>query len=82
MSVLCDATSSREATIVIAIAIPTQFQWPSSMWLTLNLDSLGKRLPRMPFPPITKDSNFDYESALDEHVRILVPSSKSIADHT
>lgn len=23
----------------------------------------------MPFPPITKDSNFDYESALDEHVR-------------
>ncbi|KAJ6014104.1 CENP-A-nucleosome distal centromere subunit CENP-Q [Penicillium herquei] len=31
--------------------------------------NLGKRLPRMPFPPITKDSNFDYESALDEHVR-------------
>ncbi|KAJ5666700.1 CENP-A-nucleosome distal centromere subunit CENP-Q [Penicillium macrosclerotiorum] len=28
---------------------------------------LSKRLPRMPFPPITKDSNFDYESALDEH---------------
>lgn len=24
----------------------------------------------MPFPPITKDSNFDYESALDEHVRV------------
>ena len=23
----------------------------------------------MPFPPITKDSHFDYESALDEHVR-------------
>lgn len=33
------------------------------------IDSLGKRLPRMPFPPITKDSNFDYESALNEHVR-------------
>ncbi|KAJ5133258.1 hypothetical protein N7476_003510 [Penicillium atrosanguineum] len=29
--------------------------------------NLGRRLPRMPFPPITKDSNFDYESALDEH---------------
>ncbi|KAF3394334.1 hypothetical protein F1880_004700 [Penicillium rolfsii] len=29
--------------------------------------NLGKRLPRMPFPPITKDSNFDYESALNEH---------------
>ncbi|KAJ5569425.1 uncharacterized protein N7459_008855 [Penicillium hispanicum] len=32
--------------------------------------NLGRRLPRMPFPPITKDSNFDYESALDEHVRV------------
>ncbi|KAJ6155342.1 hypothetical protein N7470_005908 [Penicillium chermesinum] len=30
--------------------------------------NLGKRLPRMPFPPITKDAHFDYESALDEHV--------------
>ncbi|KAJ5973057.1 CENP-A-nucleosome distal centromere subunit CENP-Q [Penicillium vulpinum] len=29
--------------------------------------NLGKRLPRMPFPPITKDSHFDYESALNEH---------------
>ncbi|OQD75391.1 hypothetical protein PENDEC_c007G04163 [Penicillium decumbens] len=29
--------------------------------------NLGRRLPRMPFPPITKDSNFDYESALNEH---------------
>ncbi|KAJ6177750.1 hypothetical protein N7519_008211 [Penicillium mononematosum] len=29
--------------------------------------NLGKRLPRMPFPPITKDSSFDYESALNEH---------------
>ncbi|KAJ5780159.1 CENP-A-nucleosome distal centromere subunit CENP-Q [Penicillium paradoxum] len=29
--------------------------------------NLGKRLPRMPFPPITKESNFDYESALNEH---------------
>lgn len=23
----------------------------------------------MPFPPGTKDTNFDYESALNEHVR-------------
>lgn len=30
--------------------------------------SLGKRLPRMPFPPLTKDSSFEYEAALDEHV--------------
>lgn len=22
----------------------------------------------MPFPPVTKDSNFEYEAALDEHV--------------
>ncbi|KAJ5753417.1 uncharacterized protein N7511_007570 [Penicillium nucicola] len=29
--------------------------------------NLGKRLPRMPFPPATKESNFDYESALNEH---------------
>ncbi|KAJ5243363.1 uncharacterized protein N7469_001690 [Penicillium citrinum] len=29
--------------------------------------NLEKRLPRMPFPPITKDSNFDFESALNEH---------------
>ncbi|KAJ5463937.1 CENP-A-nucleosome distal centromere subunit CENP-Q [Penicillium sp. IBT 31633x] len=29
--------------------------------------NLGKRLPRMPFPPISKESNFDYESALNEH---------------
>ncbi|KAJ9245390.1 CENP-Q, a CENPA-CAD centromere complex subunit-domain-containing protein [Paecilomyces variotii] len=29
--------------------------------------NLGRRLPRMPFPPITKDTNFDYESAIDEH---------------
>ncbi|KAJ6108672.1 hypothetical protein N7523_009995 [Penicillium sp. IBT 18751x] len=29
--------------------------------------NLGRRLPRMPFPPNTKDSSFDYESALDEH---------------
>lgn len=28
----------------------------------------------MPFPPITKDSNFDYESALNEHVRDLAPT--------
>lgn len=30
--------------------------------------SLGRRLPRMPFPPVTKDVNFDYEAALNEHV--------------
>ncbi|KAL4893080.1 CENP-Q, a CENPA-CAD centromere complex subunit-domain-containing protein [Aspergillus ambiguus] len=29
--------------------------------------NLGKRLPRMPFPPITKDSAFEYEAALKEH---------------
>ncbi|KAF9893724.1 hypothetical protein FE257_009894 [Aspergillus nanangensis] len=29
--------------------------------------NLGKRLPRMPFPPITKDSAFEYEAALNEH---------------
>ncbi|KAL3469879.1 CENP-Q, a CENPA-CAD centromere complex subunit-domain-containing protein [Aspergillus californicus] len=29
--------------------------------------NLGKRLPRMPFPPFTKDSIFEYEAALDEH---------------
>jgi kinetochore protein Fta7 len=30
--------------------------------------SLGRRLPRMPFPPVTKEVNFDYEAALNEHV--------------
>ncbi|KAL4918227.1 CENP-Q, a CENPA-CAD centromere complex subunit-domain-containing protein [Aspergillus aurantiobrunneus] len=29
--------------------------------------NLGKRLPRMPFPPLTKDSVFEYEAALKEH---------------
>ncbi|KAL1982144.1 hypothetical protein VTN96DRAFT_8319 [Rasamsonia emersonii] len=29
--------------------------------------NLGRRLPRMPFPPVTKDTNFDYESLLHEH---------------
>ncbi|KAL4992290.1 CENP-Q, a CENPA-CAD centromere complex subunit-domain-containing protein [Aspergillus falconensis] len=29
--------------------------------------NLGKRLPRMPFPPMTKDSMFEYEAALKEH---------------
>lgn len=33
-----------------------------------QLYSLGKRLPRMPFPPVTKDSVFEYEAALKEHV--------------
>ncbi|GKZ74928.1 hypothetical protein AnigIFM63309_005396 [Aspergillus niger] len=32
-----------------------------------QLYSLGKRLPRMPFPPVTKDSVFEYEAALKEH---------------
>lgn len=43
-------------------------------------NSLGRRLPRMPFPPISKDANFDYESALDEQVReplsLSFPSNK------
>ncbi|KAJ5175864.1 uncharacterized protein N7482_001741 [Penicillium canariense] len=43
--------------------------------------NLGKRIPRMPFPPITKDSNFDYESALDEH-RTLEASLATINDST
>ncbi|BDD60757.1 hypothetical protein MPDQ_004663 [Monascus purpureus] len=29
--------------------------------------NLGKRLSRVPFPPVTKDSNFEYEAVLDEH---------------
>ncbi|KAJ5702999.1 CENP-A-nucleosome distal centromere subunit CENP-Q [Penicillium malachiteum] len=41
--------------------------------------NLGKRLPRMPFPPITKDSNFDYESALDEH-RTLEANLATVKD--
>ncbi|EAW14084.1 uncharacterized protein ACLA_071170 [Aspergillus clavatus NRRL 1] len=32
--------------------------------------NLGKRLPRMPFPPVAKDSVFEYEAALDEHVSL------------
>ncbi|EAL93526.1 hypothetical protein KXX16_006367 [Aspergillus fumigatus] len=32
--------------------------------------NLGKRLPRMPFPPVTKESVFDYEAALNEHVSL------------
>ena len=27
----------------------------------------------MPFPPSTKDANFDYESALNENVGVSVP---------
>lgn len=30
--------------------------------------SLGKRLPRMVFPPATKESSFEFEAGLDEHV--------------
>ncbi|KAJ6100204.1 hypothetical protein N7467_001739 [Penicillium canescens] len=41
--------------------------------------NLGKRLPRMPFPPATKDSNFDYESALNEH-RALESSLATMTD--
>ncbi|OJD17224.1 hypothetical protein AJ78_02661 [Emergomyces pasteurianus Ep9510] len=29
--------------------------------------NLGRRLPRMPFPPGTKDADFDYEVALDDN---------------
>ncbi|KAL3462936.1 CENP-Q, a CENPA-CAD centromere complex subunit-domain-containing protein [Aspergillus heterothallicus] len=32
--------------------------------------NLGKRLPRMPFPPLTKDSVFEYEAALKEHAAL------------
>ncbi|KAJ5758557.1 CENP-A-nucleosome distal centromere subunit CENP-Q [Penicillium odoratum] len=42
---------------------------------------LGKRLPRMPFPPITNSGNFDYESALDEH-RTLEASLATMKDST
>ncbi|KAJ5484135.1 hypothetical protein N7539_005931 [Penicillium diatomitis] len=43
------------------------------------VNNLSKRLPRMPFPPITKDSNFDYESAIDEH-RSLEASLATMKD--
>ncbi|QKX59901.1 uncharacterized protein TRUGW13939_07043 [Talaromyces rugulosus] len=29
--------------------------------------TLERRLPRMPFPPMTKDATFDYEATLNEH---------------
>ncbi|OAX84288.1 hypothetical protein ACJ72_01353 [Emergomyces africanus] len=29
--------------------------------------NLGRRLPRMPFPPGTKDTDFDYEAGLDDN---------------
>lgn len=32
--------------------------------------TLERRLPRMPFPPLTKNAVFDYESVLNEH-RVL-----------
>ncbi|PLB39507.1 uncharacterized protein BDW47DRAFT_103156 [Aspergillus candidus] len=32
--------------------------------------NLGKRLPRMPFPPVTKDSCFEFEAALKEHTSL------------
>ncbi|EEA22613.1 hypothetical protein TMatcc_001458 [Talaromyces marneffei ATCC 18224] len=32
--------------------------------------TLERRLPRMPFPPLTKDAGFDHESVLNEH-RVL-----------
>lgn len=34
---------------------------------------LERRLPRMPFPPLTKDAGFDHESVLNEHVRLHTP---------
>ncbi|KAL4803586.1 CENP-Q, a CENPA-CAD centromere complex subunit-domain-containing protein [Aspergillus unguis] len=37
--------------------------------------NLGKRLPRMPFPPLTKDSVFEYEAALNEHSMLEVTLS-------
>ncbi|KAB8235428.1 hypothetical protein ETB97_001294 [Aspergillus alliaceus] len=43
--------------------------------------NLGKRLPRMPFPPITKDSVFEYEAALKEH-RSLEASLATVTDST
>ncbi|KAE8352677.1 CENP-Q, a CENPA-CAD centromere complex subunit-domain-containing protein [Aspergillus coremiiformis] len=41
--------------------------------------NLGKRLPRMPFPPITKDSVFEYEAALKEH-RSLEANLATVTD--
>ncbi|KAL2872742.1 uncharacterized protein BJX67DRAFT_340252 [Aspergillus lucknowensis] len=41
--------------------------------------NLGKRLPRMPFPPMTKDSVFEYEAALKEH-RALEASLSTMTD--
>ncbi|KAE8378355.1 CENP-Q, a CENPA-CAD centromere complex subunit-domain-containing protein [Aspergillus bertholletiae] len=43
--------------------------------------NLGKRLPRMPFPPITKDSVFEYEAALKEHCS-LEASLATVMDST
>ncbi|ODM16106.1 hypothetical protein SI65_08540 [Aspergillus cristatus] len=41
--------------------------------------NLGKRLPRMPFPPATKESSFEYEAALDEH-RSLEANLATVTD--
>ncbi|KAL5001231.1 CENP-Q, a CENPA-CAD centromere complex subunit-domain-containing protein [Aspergillus recurvatus] len=41
--------------------------------------NLGKRLPRMPFPPMTKDSVFEYEAALKEH-SVLEASLSTVND--
>ncbi|KAI9373883.1 CENP-Q, a CENPA-CAD centromere complex subunit-domain-containing protein [Aspergillus egyptiacus] len=41
--------------------------------------NLGKRLPRMPFPPLAKDSVFEYEAALNEH-SALETSLSTITD--
>ncbi|GAB1191158.1 hypothetical protein APSETT444_000329 [Aspergillus pseudonomiae] len=43
--------------------------------------NLGKRLPRMPFPPVTKDSVFEYEAALKEHCS-LEASLATVMDST
>ncbi|TPR09212.1 hypothetical protein CAN33_008055 [Aspergillus niger] len=42
--------------------------------------NLGKRLPRMPFPPVTKDSVFEYEAALKEHEHPVLRQVDSLPD--
>ncbi|CRG88945.1 hypothetical protein PISL3812_05980 [Talaromyces islandicus] len=42
--------------------------------------TLERRLPRMPFPPMTKDATFDYEATLSEHR--LLDAQLSTASNT
>ncbi|KAK2806622.1 hypothetical protein FQN51_006588 [Onygenales sp. PD_10] len=44
--------------------------------------NLGRRLPRMPFPPATKDADFDYETALEENrtLELQLSSTTNSAD--